>query len=88
MTDTASDRHPCAVTTARFQAGGGPAKGAMLPVRIDLIPDQAAVQDVAISLYEPTGELHPHCADVTVLLDRYDAEALRDALTAWLEARR
>lgn len=83
----ATDRHPCAVTTARFVAGAGPAKGAVLPVRIDLIADQEAIRDVALSLYEPTCELHPSLADVTVLLDRQDVEALRDALTSWLDAR-
>lgn len=82
---TLDSRHPCAVTTARFQAGKGPAEGAILPVRVDLIPDLETTTDVALSLYEPSGQLHPAYADVTVLLDRYDVEALRDALTSWLE---
>lgn len=79
--------HPCAVTTARLRAGRGPAEGAVLPLRVDLIPDIAGSPVVGLSLCDPAGHLHPHHEDVTVMLDRYEAEALRDALTDWLASR-
>jgi maltooligosyltrehalose synthase len=79
--------HPCAVTTARFEAGLGPAKGALLPLRVDLIPDIQGSPVVGLSLCDPDGHLHPDHEDVTVMLDRYEAEALRDALTDWLSTR-
>lgn len=79
--------HPCAVTTARFEAGCGPAKGALLPLRVDLIPDAQGSPVVGLSLCDPDGLLHPHHEDVTVILDRHEAEALRDALTNWLGTR-
>jgi len=79
--------HPCAVTTATFQAGRGPAAGALLPLRVDLIPDIQGSVSVGLSLYDSDMHLHPHQEDVTVLLNRYEAEALRDALSNWLETR-
>jgi hypothetical protein len=82
-----SATHPCAVTTAHFQAGRGPAKGAVLPLRVDLIPDIQGSPVVGLSLVDADGHLHPDHEDVTVMLDRYEAEALRDALTEWLARR-
>jgi maltooligosyltrehalose synthase len=82
-----SRTHPCAVTTARFEAGRGPAKGAVLPLRVDLIPDIQGSPIVGLSLVDNDGYLHPDYEDVTVLLDRYEAEALRDALSDWLARR-
>lgn len=79
--------HPCAVTTASFQAGRGPAEGAVLPLRVDLIPDVQGSPCVGLSLVDTDMHLHPAHEDVTVLLDRYEAEALRDALANWLAAR-
>lgn len=82
-----SATHPCAVTTATLVAGSGPAHGAFLPLRVDLIPDIQGSPAVGLSLCDPHGHLHPNHEDVTVLLDRFEAEALRDALTTWLATR-